>query len=57
MKRIALAALFAVAATAGHANIGPMFLPDLTFPAPDSAPTVSSQSSQTTPTCQPTESC
>ncbi|WP_375257561.1 hypothetical protein [Citreimonas sp.] len=57
MKRIALAALFAVAGTAGHANIGPMFLPDLTFPAPDSAPTVSSQSSQTTPTCQPTESC
>lgn len=40
MRRIALAAILALGANAGQADVGPIFLPDLTFPEPTPAPMV-----------------
>ncbi|SDY59045.1 hypothetical protein SAMN05444340_11172 [Citreimonas salinaria] len=51
MKHIAFATLLALGATAGHADVGPAFLPDLTFPAPVPAPPVSIQDCETAPRC------
>lgn len=51
MRRIALAAFFALGATAGQADIAPVFLPDLTFPDPAPAPTVPTRNCETDPRC------
>ena len=51
MKQLVLAVGLAFAATAGQAGVGPLFLPDLTFPTPAPAPTVSTQA------CAPSDVC